>query len=109
MSVVQAIISFKQPELPCQAVLLTVSLPNCPQASTWITTRTKVRADGGITASFTVCSANCCKKNSKNVLKNKTFSTNGRTGCFDSIMGRKKKKKMKSCFQVLLLNLHKTL
>lgn len=54
----------KQPELPCQAVILTVSLPDWPQASTWITTRTKVGAASGIIASFFffACFANCYKK-----------------------------------------------
>lgn len=45
----------KQPELPCQAVVLSVSLPDWLQASTWIPTRTKVGAASDITAVFFLC------------------------------------------------------
>lgn len=61
-------------------IYITVGLPDWLLASTWITTRTKVRAASDITA--LVCFANCYKNTVKKDLfgpKNRTVSTTGRT------------------------------
>lgn len=94
----------KQPELPCQAVILTVSLPDWPRASTWITTRTKVGTASGVTASFFFLFVFCqlLQKQWEGLFgpKNTAFSTAVRTGFWHRIVStlpRGKKNQTRSC------------